>query len=154
MKYKILLPVFILCTLSTYAQSKNENTNVKAGLSKVKSKWDYFMDEFADVKYIVKDSLNKICNEERCVSFLLSNGFLVATYRVNEVVEFDSQIIDLNSNQDLLRSSKIKIYVEGFVKERNILLISSEGYDSKGRYWQNGTWSSNEKTIKLGKKEY
>jgi hypothetical protein len=131
-----------------------EKANVAAGLSKVKSKWDYFMAEFADVKYIIKDSLNEICNDERCVSFLLTNSFLVVTYRINEVVEFDTQIIDLNSNQDLLSSSKSKIYVEGFDKEKNILQISSEGYDSSGRYWQYGTWSFNEKTIKLGKKEY
>jgi hypothetical protein len=131
-----------------------EKANVAAGLSKVKSKWDYFMAEFADVKYIIKDSLNKICNDDRCVSFLLTNSFLVVTYRINEVVEFDTQIIDLNSNQDLLSSSKSKIYVEGFDKEKNILQISSEGYDSSGRYWQYGTWSFNEKTIKLGKKEY
>jgi cell division protein FtsB len=134
--------------------SANKTDNVAAGLGKIKSKWDYFMDEFTDVKYIVKDSLNKICNDERCVSFLLTNGFLVATYRINEVVEFDTQIIDLVSNQDLLSSSKSKIYVDGFDKEKNILLISSEGYDNNGRYWQYGTWGFNNKTLKLGKKEY
>ncbi len=132
----------------------NETANVKAGLKKVKTKWDYFMDEFADVKYIANDSLNKICNDERCVSFLLTNSFLVVTYRVNEVVEFDTQIIDLISNQDLLSSSKSKIYVEGFNKEKNILIISSEGYDSNGRFFRNGTWSFKDKTVKLGKKEY
>jgi hypothetical protein len=134
--------------------SDNKTDNVAAGLRKVKSRWEYFMDEFADIKYIVKDSLNKICNDERCVSFLLTNGFLVVAYRINEVVEFDTQIIDLVSNQDLLSTSNGKIYVEDFDKEKNILIISSEGYDNNGRYWQQGTWSFNEKTVKLGKKEY
>lgn len=132
----------------------NATENVAKGLNKVKSKWDYFMSEFAKEQYIVKDSLNKICNDERCVSFLLTNGFLVATYRINDVNEFGTQIIDLTSNQDLLSSTKSKIYVEGFDKEKNILKISSEGYDGNGRYWQYGIWSFNEKTMKLGKKEY
>ncbi len=134
--------------------SVNENINLSAGFRKVKSKWEYFMTDFADEKYIVKDSLNKICNDERCVSFLLIDKFLIVSYKINETIEFDTQIIDLISNQDLLSTSKIKIYLEGFDKIKNILLISSEGYDSNGRYWQNGTWSLNEKILKIGKKEY
>lgn len=134
--------------------SNNETDDVVKGLSKVKFKWDYFMGEFADVKYIFKDSLNKICNDERCVSFLMTSGFLVVTYRIIDVVEFDTQIIDLNSNIDLLSTSQSKIYVEDFDKENNTLIISSEGYDGNGRYWQFGTWNFNEKTVILGEKEY
>lgn len=76
------------------------------------------------------------------------------TYSINEVVEFDTQIIDLNSNQDLLSYLKSNIYVEGFDKEKNILQIISTGRDSNGRYWQHGTWSFNEKIVTLSEKLY
>jgi hypothetical protein len=132
----------------------NETVNIEAALRKIKNKWAYFMEEFTDLKYIIKDSLNEICNDERCVSFLLTNGFLVATYRINEVVEFDTQIIDLTSNQDILSSSKIKINVYGFDKRKNVLLVSNEDYDNNGRFWRYGTWGFKDKTLKLGKKEY
>ena len=142
--------------LNRQSKSSAENDTVNAALAfgKAKSKWKYFMEDFSDAKYLHKDSLNKICNDDRCVSFLLTNGFLVLTYRINEVVEFDTQIFDLRTVQDLLINSKSKIYVDAFDKIKNVLLISTEGYDSNGRYSQNGTWSFKDKNILLSKKVY
>ena len=160
MKGKLLILFIVISTTSLFAQKKNisstENTtaDIMDVLIKVKSKWNYFMDDFSDVKYLVRDSLNKICNDDRCVSFLLTDGFLVATYKVNTLVEFDTQIIDLISNQNIIGSIKNKIYVESFDKEKNILIISSEGYDENGRYWQNGTWDFENKKLNLMTKEY
>ena len=58
------------------------------------------------------------------------------------------------SNQNIIGSIKNKIYVESFDKEKNILIISSEGYDENGRYWQNGTWDFENKKLNLMTKEY
>ena len=103
--------------------------DISAALSKANEKWAYFFGDFANPKYLILDSLNKVCNADRCVSFLMTNEFLLLSYKINEVVEFDTQIIDLKTNQDLLSNTKIKIYVEDYNKKQGVLKISTEGYD-------------------------
>lgn len=128
--------------------------NLTQALGKVKSEWSYFMDDFSVENCLLLDSLNKICNEDRCISFLLTESFLVVSYRVKEVAELGTQIIELSSNQELLKEKKNSIYVEGYDKKNKVLLISSEGYDDNGHFWQKGTWDSKTKALLLGSKEH
>jgi hypothetical protein len=134
--------------------SSLSNIKVSAALRKVnaKAKWDFFND-FSDLKYLILDSLNKICNNGFCVSFLLTDDFLIVSYRVDDALGNGTQIIDLKSNEDLLNNIKNNVYVDEYDKIKNILLVSSDGHDQNGHYWQSGTFNLETKILKLGPKE-
>ena len=122
-------------------------------LSKIKSEY-FFMDDFPEQNKLVIDSLFKKCDDDRCAYILLTNGFLVASYVMGFGNDFGTMIIDLKSKKDLMSDEKNGFYVDGFDKDKNTLIIGTSGYDNNGRYWRVGTWSFNEKIVKLGKKEY
>jgi hypothetical protein len=128
--------------------------NIIQALDKVKSEWSYFMNDFGGERYLLLDSLNKICDDDRCVSFLLTDSFLIVSYRVLEVTELGTQIIELSSNLELLKEEMDGTYVEEYDKQKKILVISHEGYDSNGHFWQEGSCNLEKKTVFLGKKTY
>ncbi len=127
---------------------------VANAFDKVKSKWSYFMNAYSVEECVILDSLNRICDDERCVSFLLTNNFLIVSYEVKEVAECDTQIINLDSGKEVLNEGENNIYVEVYDKENHILLISSQGYDNNGHFWQEGTFNLGDNSIFLGRKSY
>jgi hypothetical protein len=131
-----------------------ESKDISAALIKANEKWSYFFGDFANSKFLILDSLHMVCNEQRCVSYLLTNKFLLISYKIIDVTEFDTQIIDLKTNQDLLSNTKIKIHVEDYNKKQGVLKISTEGYDKSGHYWQDGVWLINDRSLQLGNKTY
>lgn len=153
------------CDLDYYVSSIDFNINGKSinipivapkeinkipnALAKINQKWDYFFKEFSDKKYLIKDSIINKCNDERCVMFLLTDNYLIVSYKLKEVTEFDTQIIDFNSNEDILGSVKDHLSLDGYDKEKNILQISTEGYDKKGRFFQTGQWDISNRSLKL-----
>ena len=133
--------------------SSSENETINILLNKIRSEY-FFMDDFPDQNKVVRDSLLKKCDEDRCAYILLTNEFLVASYVMGFGNDFGTMIIDLKSKKDLMSDAKNGFYVDGFDKDKNTLIIGTSGYDNNGRYWRVGTWSFNEKIARLGKKEY
>lgn len=127
--------------------------NINNLLIRIKSEY-FFMDDFPEQNKLVRDSLFKKCDDERCAYVLLTNGFLVASYVMVFGNDFGTMIIDLKSKKDLMSNEKNGFYVDGFDKDKNTLIIGTSGYDNNGRYWRAGSWNFNEKIVKLGKKEY
>jgi hypothetical protein len=76
------------------------------------------------------------------------------SYRIQDVVDCGTSIIDLSSGNYLLENSKTNIYVDGYEKDKSILNISSEGYDNNGRFSKKGTYNLKTKVCQFGKKEY
>ena len=72
-------------------------------LSKIKSEY-FFMDDFPEQNKLVRDSLFKKCDDDRCAYILLTNGFLVASYVMGFGNDFGTMIIDLKSKKDLIIS--------------------------------------------------
>jgi hypothetical protein len=133
--------------------SSSGNDTINNLLSKIKSEY-FFMNDFPEQNKLVRDSLFEKCDDDRCAYILLTNGFLVASYVMNFGNDFGTMIIDLKSKKDLMSDEKNQFSVDGFDKNKNTLIIGTSGYDNNGRYWRVGTWSFNEKIVKLGKKEY
>jgi hypothetical protein len=122
-------------------------------LNQVRSEF-FFIDDFPEQNELVVDSLYNFCNEDKCARFLLTRGFLVASYVASFGNDFGTMIIDLHSREDLMSDPEIGFYVYGFEKEKNILFIEKSGYDDDGRWWRSGTWSFDERIARLGEKEY
>lgn len=134
-------------------QSSNDNFSekVKAAFEKIK-KEEYtnnMFDNCSADKDIIKDSFNEIC-EEGCVSFVLTDRVLVMSYTVSGSAFMGTGIIDLNTGENLNEY----VYVSGYDKEKNNLIVETNGLDNKGRYFKNGTYNLKTKILQLGKKEY
>lgn len=107
--------------------------------------------------YITFDNLaiNKIitkCDDDRCVSYFMNKKFLYISFKTEEVIEFDSVIFDLQTKKIIV--NKNKFYINEFNSNNNNLIIFNEGYDQKGRFFQNGTLNLNDNSIIFYKKEY
>ncbi|WP_353076903.1 hypothetical protein [Flavobacterium sp.] len=103
---------------------------------------------------IIKDSFNQVCNDEGCVSYVLTDQFLVMSYRVSGAADMGTYIIDLNSGKNIIHDYDRYIYVTGFDKQKNVLKIETDNLDNIGRYWKKGTYNLKTKICQLGKKEY
>jgi len=128
---------------------------VKAAFEKIKIN-EYSNNMFDSIsieKDIIKDSFNKIC-DEGCVSFVLTDQFLVMSLNVDGITFMRTYIIDLNTGNDILNENNSYFYVNGFDKEKNILKIDTNGLDNNGRYWKYGTYNLKTKICQFGKKEY
>jgi hypothetical protein len=144
-----------LAAKASLSSDSDFDKKVKAAFDKIKNKeyTNNMFDSISVEKDIIKDSFNEIC-DEGCVSFVLTDKFLVMSYRIQDVVDCGTSIIDLSSGNDLLENSKTNIYVDGYEKDKSILNISSEGYDNNGRFSKKGTYNLKTKVCQFGKKEY
>ena len=122
-------------------------------LNSIKSEF-FYMDDFPEEKKLVQDSLFEKCDDDRCAYILVTDDYLVASYIMSFGNDFGTIIIELSSQKNLLIDEVDEFFVDGYDKNKNLLIIGSSGYDNNGRYWRNGTWSFSEKIVRLGKKEY
>lgn len=129
---------------------------VKAAFENIKNE-EYTNNRFDSIsveKDIIKDSFNHVCNDYGCVSYVLTDQFLVMSYRVSGAADMGTYIIDLNSGKNIIHNNDRYIYVNGFDKQKNVLKIETDNLDNIGRYWKKGTYNLKTKICQLGKKEY
>jgi regulator of replication initiation timing len=129
---------------------------VKAAFDSVNN-YEYTNNVFDNISVendIIKDSFNQSCNDDGCISYVLTDQFLVMSYRVSGAADMGTFVIELNSGKNMINVNDRYIYVNGFDKEKNILKIETDNLDNIGRYWKKGTYNLKTKVCQLGKKEY
>lgn len=129
---------------------------VKAAFDSVNN-YEYTNNVFDNISVendIIKDSFNQSCNDYVCISYVLTDQFLVMSYRVSGAADMGTFVIDLNSGKNMINVNDRYIYVNGFDKEKNVLKIETDNLDNIGRYWKKGTYNLKTKVCQLGKKEY
>jgi hypothetical protein len=114
----------------------------------------FYMDVFFDENEIIEDSIFMLKDEHRNASLLITNGFLVASYRMTFGAEEGTKIIDLKSKVDLLEKTVNGFYVYGFDSKKQTLFLEDSGYDDNGRFWRAGQWSFLNRKAEFGKKTY
>lgn len=116
---KIFLKILFILILSfgimkpdIYAQESNFKANISTALKTITTKWEYQLGDFANVKYIADNKLTENCNDERCVTFCIIDNYLIASYRVKEVIEYGTVIISLSNYKYLVQDLKTVFYVQ------------------------------------------
>jgi predicted RNase H-like nuclease (RuvC/YqgF family) len=125
----------------------------KVAFEKVKSENDYIFGEYTFEKVVKKDSFKQICGTVTCVCFVLTEQFLVMSYR-SGIADVGTYVIDLFSGNNIMTDEDSYVAVNSFDKANSILNIEKSGIDDNGRYLINGTYNLKTKILQLGKKEY
>ena len=88
------------------------------------------------------------------VKLFTTKKYLIASYNEREVGgEHYTIIISLDDLTEIKLKSD-KFFADSYNPKANILAISRNGYDSSGRYWQNGTYNLTTKQFVYSTKEY
>lgn len=145
-----------LAAKASLSSDSDFDKKVKAAFDKIKNKeyTNNMFDSISVEKDIIKDSFNQFCNDDGCVSYVLTDQFLVMSYRVSGAADMGTYIMDLNSGKNIIHDYDRYIYVTGFDKQKNVLKIETDNLDNIGRYWKKGTYNLKTKICQLGKKEY
>jgi hypothetical protein len=146
-----------LAAKASLSSDSDFDKKVKAAFEKLKRNeiLSYWLDSISLEKDIIKDSYNEVCNDNgECTSFVLTEQFLIVSYRANGPGPKEILIIDLNSGKNIINENESYLYVNGYDKEKGILKIETDGLDNNGRYWKEGTYNLKTKIRQLGKKEY
>jgi hypothetical protein len=133
--------------------SDNYYKKAKEAFEKVKSDKDYIFSEYTFEKVVIKNSFKETCGDDTCVSFVLTEQFLVISYRTG-IHDMGTHIIDLNSGKNIIDEEDSYVYVNDFDIKKSILKIDTNGLDENGRYFKNGTYNLKTKVCQLGEKEY
>ena len=112
--------------------SDNYYKKAKEAFEKIKSDMDYIFSEYTFEKVVIKNSFKEICGDDTCVSFVLTEQFLVTSYRSGNA-DMGTQIIDLNSGKNIIDEEDSYVYVNDFDIEKRILKIDTNGLDENGR---------------------
>jgi uncharacterized protein YoxC len=145
-----------LAAKMSLSSDSNFDKKVKAAFDTVNND-EYTNNVFDNISVendIIKDSFNQVCNDDGCVSYVLTDQFLVMSYRVSGAADMGTYIMDLNSGKNIIHDYDRYIYVTGFDKQKNVLKIETDNLDNIGRYWKKGTYNLKTKICQLGKKEY
>lgn len=136
---------------------ENFNKKVEEVFEKIKNDENSYnrFDRYTVDKDVVKNFFNQICieDEDECVSFVLTDEYLVMSNRVANLDE-RTFIINLNTGINILEDKSSFFYVNDYDKQKGLLKVGTTGLDTKGRYWKNGTYDLKNQILQFGKKEY
>ena len=161
MKNTISIILFLVSSLLLSQKLKtenNQNNNISKAFEIVVQKWETFEELKSLEKYINHPKeLQKFLEKNEStkdVKLFTTKKYLIASYNEREVGgEHYTIIISLNDLTDLKLKSD-KFFVDSYSSKSNILSISRNGYDSSGRYWQNGTYNLTTNQFVYNAKEY
>ena len=115
--------------------------SISISLNKIKSTWPYQLDNLNNEKLINDSGLTEFRNENVCVNYIVLENCMIASYRTNNASDFGTQIITFNNFSNILENSPSTFFVEDVDIGKRKLLISREGYDKDGHWWQKGTYN-------------
>jgi predicted nuclease with TOPRIM domain len=132
-------------------------TMVSSAYEIIRKKWGYFLELFEgsiDLQNISQNQVVEFCDDDRCVKFLITEKYLIASYRVHEVSDLETIIIRLSDGKNLVKENEGNFFITQYNDLQKILTLEGEGFDDNGHYFRSGIFDLNSEVLNLDSKKY